>query len=529
MTWRATTATLPLGFPEITPAQVKGIEINAYAQQLAQAAIWIGYLQWLNANGFGWSEPVLTALDSIEHKDALLAFHHDGTVTEAEWRKADFIIGNPPFLGAYRLRTELGSDYVEDLFRVYDGRVSQIADLCVYFFEKARTQIEQDKASRAGLLATNSVRGGANRETLKRIKDSGDIYMAWADEPWILDGAAVRISIIGFDDGSADIYVLNGQVVTSINADLTSSIDITSAKRLKENAGIGFKGIDRTGPFDLAAETAMEMLRAVGNPNGRPNSDVVKPWINAKDIMSRSSDTWVVDFGIDFPEEDAALYEAPFEYVREHVKPVREKNNRERYRRLWWLHGEARPGMRRALFGLKRYIVTPHVSKHRVFVWISREVLPSNLLIAFARDDDYFFGVLHSRVHEVWSLRMGTSLEDRPRYTSSTTFETFPLPWSPGQEPVDDPRVNAIGNAAKKLDELRTNWLNPEGASDADLKKRTLTNLYNAKPTWLQNAHAALDRAVWDAYGWPADEIPADVEEDVILSRLLALNQERAA
>ena len=152
-------------------------------------------------------------------------------------------------------------------------------------------------------------------------------------------------------------------------------------------------------------------------------------------------------------------------------------------------------------------------------------------MIVFAREDDYFFGVLHSRAHEVWSLRMGTWLGkgNDPRYTPTTCFETFPLPWPPGTGPVDDPRVVAIGEAAKALNELRENWLNPEGATEAELKKRTLTNLYNQRPTWLQNAHAALDRAVWDAYGWPADEVPADVEEDVILSRLLALNTQRSA
>jgi hypothetical protein len=184
--------------------------------------------------------------------------------------------------------------------------------------------------------------------------------------------------------------------------------------------------------------------------------------------------------------------------------------------------------MRDAIGGLRRYLVTPTVTKYRLFVWFSGNVLPDHQLYVFAREDDYFFGVLHARAHEIWSLRMGTSLEDRPRYTPTTCFETFPLPWPPGCEPADDPRVVAIGEAAKKLDELRCNWLNPQDASDVDLKKRTLTNLYNAKPTWLQNAHAALDRAVWAAYGWPEDEVPAEVEEDVILSRLLELNQERA-
>jgi hypothetical protein len=153
--------------------------------------------------------------------------------------------------------------------------------------------------------------------------------------------------------------------------------------------------------------------------------------------------------------------------------------------------------------------------------------LANNLLIVFAREDDYFFGVLHSRAHEVWSLLMGTSLEDRPRYTPTTCFETFPLPWPPGKEPVDDPRVIAIGEAAATLDRLRRNWLDPEGASEAELKKRRLTNLYNQLPTWLQNAHVALDRAVWAAYGWE-DAEPATVPEDTILSRLLALNLERA-
>jgi hypothetical protein len=173
-------------------------------------------------------------------------------------------------------------------------------------------------------------------------------------------------------------------------------------------------------------------------------------------------------------------------------------------------------------------IVTPIVAKHRLFVWLPADAYADHALGVFAREDDYFLGVLHSRAHEIWSLRMGTSLEDRPRYTPTTCFETFPLPWPPGTEPTDDPRVIAIGEAAVELDRLRRNWLDPDGASEAELKKRTLTNLYNARPAWLQHAHAALDRAVWAAYGWD-DPDPASVEEDAILARLLALNGERAA
>ncbi len=148
---------------------------------------------------------------------------------------------------------------------------------------------------------------------------------------------------------------------------------------------------------------------------------------------------------------------------------------------------------------------TPTVAKHRLFAWLEHPTLPDHQLIVIAREDDYFFGVLHSKPHELWALRMGTSLEDRPRYTPSTTFETFPFPWPPGREPSNDPHVKAITTAAEDLVTKRDRWLNPEGATRAELKSRTLTTLYNQSPTWLQQAHSTLDRAVFDAYGWEHD------------------------
>jgi type II restriction/modification system DNA methylase subunit YeeA len=218
------------------------------------------------------------------------------------------------------------------------------------------------------------------------------------------------------------------------------------------------------------------------------------------------------------------MYEMPFEYVQEHVLPVRQKGRRDDYQGQWWRYARPRPEMRKALEGLSRFVATPALAQHRVFAWMNPEVLCNQQTLVFARDDDYFFGVLHSRAHELWALRMGTSLEDRPRYTPTTCFETFPLPWPPGEEPVGDARVEAIAEAARRLDELRRNWLDPEGATEAELKKRTLTNLYNARPTWLRNAHAALDRAVFVAYGWPED-----LSDEDVLKRLLALNLERAS
>ena len=518
-------------FPRVGPRQLYGLEINEYAHELAQVVVWIGYLQWMSANGFlGNPDPILEALEPIKLQDALLDLSDPAHPKEAHWPAVDFIIGNPPFLGGKRLRAELGDDIVESLFRVFDGRIPREADLVCYFFEKARAELASSAHVRAGLLATNSIRGGTNRVVLSRIKASGDIFMAWSDEPWILNGAAVRISIVGFGTDKALRPTLDGLTVTAINPDLTGTVDITTAKRLLLNLGISFMGDTKGGPFDVPSALAKEWLGLPVNPNGRPNSDVVSPWINGLDVTRRPRQMWIVDFGVDCAEAEAALFEAPFEYVRQHVRPMRDSNSRASYRDQWWIHAETRSGMRSKLTKIPRFVCTPTVAKHRVFAWFGSNVLPDHQLIVFTREDDYFFGVLHSRAHEVWSLRMGTWLGvgNEPRYTPTTCFETFPLPWAPGTEPVDDPRVIEIGAAAKELDDRRRAWLDPEGAAEADLKKRTLTNLYNQRPTWLANAHARLDRAVWAAYGWD-DPDPAVVADDVILSRLLALNLERAA
>ncbi len=212
------------------------------------------------------------------------------------------------------------------------------------------------------------------------------------------------------------------------------------------------------------------------------------------------------------PMDQAALYEQPFEYVKAQVYPTRAKNRREAYARRWWLHVEPRPGMRAACNGLKRFLATPTVSKHRLFVWLPGETLPDHQLIVFARDDDYFLGVLHSRVHEVWARGLGTQVrevESGFRYTPTTTFETLPMP-QPSSE-----QAEAVAAAARELNRLREGWLNPPGADAATLRRRTLTNPYNEPPTWLAQAHERLDRAVHAAYGWP---YPLGDEE--ILERL---------
>ena len=511
--------------PRVHPRQLFGIETDEYAHELASAVVWIGYLQWKHRNAFDLAgeSPILQPLDNIRLADAILDFDTDGYAAprEAEWPGTDVIIGNPPFLGGKLIRRELGDDYVDAMFRVWDGRVPHEADLCCYWFEKARSQIEQGAAHRAGLLATQGIRGGRNREVLNRIAETGALFWAQSDREWTLDGAAVQVSMVGFDNGSEPTRELDGLEVSEIFTNLRSGeTDVTRARRLAENLGISFMGDTKGGPFDIPESRAKQFL-ASPNPDGRPNSDVVRPWINGSDITRRSRHMWIIDFPPGTSMEEAALYEAPFEYVKQSVKPKRDSSRTTISQ--WWLHERPRVEMRAAMSGLDRYIVTPRVSKHRLFVWVSADTLPDSAVIAFARDDYYFFGVLHSRIHELWARSQGTQLrevESGFRYTPTSTLETFPFP-----EPTTDQRVE-IANAAKHLDTLRQGWLNPppDDVSPSERRRRTLTNLYNDPPTWLQLAHDSLDEAVSAAYGWPAD-----LADGEIIARLLDLNLKREA
>jgi len=519
----AATSGLSALLPRVGPEQLFGIEVNPYAHELASIVVWIGYLQWRRENGYLIQDsPILRPLANIQRMDALLAYGDDGLPVEPAWPEAEVIVGNPPFVGGNKIRKELGDSYVEDLFKLYAGRLPAFADLVTYWFEKARAMVAAGKVRRVGLLATQGIRGGVNRRVLERIKAGGDIFLAYADRQWVLDGANVHVSIVGFDDGSERERSLDAQPVATINANLTASVNVNTALPLAENTGIAYQGPSPKGAFDIELELAKRMLAAPLNVNGRPNSDVVRPVASAIDLVQHSRGKYTIDFALrNLPA--AVGYEQPFEYVRQHVQPVRTQNRRVAYAERWWQYAEPRPGMRAALQGLFRFIATPRVSKHRIFVWLDASVLSNDGTIVFARDDYYFFGVLHSRVHELWSLRLGTALEDRPRYTPTTTFETFPFPWPPGQEPASDQKVQAIAVAARRLVELRDNWLHPPGASEAELKKRTLTNLYNARPTWLALAHQTLDNMVAVAYGWPTD-----LGDEEVLSRLLELNEERS-
>ncbi len=599
--------------PHVRPTQLLGLELNDYAAELAQVVIWIGYLQWMRDNGFNAPrDPILENLQTIECRDAIIDLSDPEHPKPAHWPDADFIIGNPPFLGVRLFRKYgLPDGYIQAMYDAYD--IPNSSDLCCYWFERARQRIEFSKDHggkgygqapigtgpygespadyvRVGLLATQGIRGGDNRASIKRIKQTGDIFMAWADRKWILDGAAVQVSMVGFDDGTQTDRRFDGEVVDAINPNLTHGVDLSTATTLKEMDHISFMGDTKVGPFDIDWEGARELI-VQPNAVNKSNTHAVRPWVNGLDITRRSRAAWIIDFPPGMSSDEASTYEAPFEYILEHVRPMRKTaRSGDATGVPWWIHQRPRPDMREKLKPLGRFIATPNLTKYRLFTFMQSPTLPDHQLIAFARSDDYFFGVLHSSVHELWALRQGTQLETRPRYTPTSCFETFALPWPPGKEPASHPTWQRISEAAKELNEQRERWLNPPewiepitktvdaledfadvpedaraliresaimatAAKDPRLKKRTLTNLYNERPTWLMLAHDKLDRAVLSAYaatdpkgGWDEDwakvwkdtgtgqplpdnhllvERRAEVDQ-LVLANLLRLNQARS-
>ena len=402
------------------------------------------------------------------------------------------------------------------------------------------------------MVATQSIRQGNSRKVIDGLVKYSDIYNAWSDEPWVNEGADVRVSLICFtvkDTGKKKI--LNGESVNNIYANLSGGenvdYDLTTAKSCLENKKIAFQGPVKVGPFDIAGDIARDWL-IQPNVNGCSNADVLRPWANGGDLTGRNKGKWIIDFGVDRTEENSAFYELPFLHVLTNVKPKRQEQADEGRKTRWWIHGRTGEDFRNATEEIKRYIATPRVAKHRFFVWLHSSVLPDSRLFAIARDDDVTFGLLSSRIHEIWSLAKSSrhGVGNDPTYNAASCFETFPFPvgLTPNltEEQFDNSQSNLIGEIAVRLNNLRSDWLNPmewtdripevrdrfpdrivvKSGHENDLKKRTLTNLYNESPTWLKNVQAELNEAVANAYGWPVN-----LSENKILSNLLELNYER--
>jgi hypothetical protein len=548
--------------PQVRPSQLYGLEINPYAAELAQVVIWIGYLQWMHFNGFNAKrDPILEPIQTIRNMDAIINLSDPDNPKEPEWPEADVIVGNPPFLGNKRLRTELGDEYVKPLFSLYRDRVPNFSDLCGYWLARAREAVTSGHASRVGLLATTGIKQVGSRPVLSAIIDTAHVFFVETDRDWVLDGASTRITMIGFASKECrDPLRVDGKSAAHLNSDLSTGIDVTASRPLLSNRGSCFMGATKVGAFDIDDDIARDFLFA-SNPNARPTSDVVRPYMNGSDVVRRNSMRWIVDYGPEASEQFASGFAGVFEHLKKHVRPQRASHRVPKLRDNWWLFERPRPDLREKMVVLERFIATPVVSKHRIFAFLDAVTLPDAKIIAITTDQLSNFGVLHSRVHEQWSLSLcgWHGVGNDITYNPSTCFMTFPFP-----EPTAAQR-DAIAAAAKELDTLRSNWLNPpewtreevltfpgsvdgpwaryvaeanakgigtvryprtvpaDDAAAKKLAKRTLTNLYNERPTWLALAHKRVDEAVFAAYGWPGD-----LTDDDLLARLLALNLDRA-
>ena len=536
-------------FPQVGPEAVLGLEVNPYAAELARISVWIGHIQWARRHGFpAPSDPILRTLNTIECRDALL--NPEGG--EAPWPRSDVIIGNPPFLGAKEMRGTLVPEYLSTLRDAYAGKVSGKCDLVMYWFYRSMELLDKSLVKAVGLVATNKIRKGENSKLFPRYRTLR-INEGWSDLRWVLAGAAVRVSVVCLDRDQflGQKCYLDGNAVCNITPELTAegTVKLLPAAPLRENKGVAFVGGQKDGPFEIPAEDARRMLLAPLNPNGRPNTDVIRPWCNGMDLARRGSGTWIIDFG-ERSLEEAQFYELPFAHVEKHVAPVRALNNDKFRRAVWWQHGRPASKAKNAIGTNPEMIVTPLTSKHRWFVLLPSKQFPDNSVVVIARNDFVMFGVLSSRFSVLWSKKMGNfmGVGNDSRYTPSTAFDTYPFPSNltpkvSVTERAASPHGLAISAAARRLDELRQMWINPtdlirpvhaiaEGYPDTldpvddaaaiILKRRTMTKLYNERPAWLVNAHRVLDAAVAAAYGWPVD-----LSDDEVLARLLALNHER--
>ncbi|MDP3351419.1 MAG: class I SAM-dependent DNA methyltransferase [Hydrogenophaga sp.] len=591
---------LDLGKETVNLQQLLGIELNERAAALAELVLWIGYLQW-HIRTFGnasVAEPVVHDYGNIEHRDAVLAFdaqepyrdgagtvvtRWDGVTTRphpvtgqqvpdeaatvvqmrysnprpAEWPIADFIVGNPPFIGNKRMRAALGDGYA-DALRAAWPEVPESADFVMYWWHKAASAVRAGQAERFGLITTNSLTMIFNRRVIEAHQSATPpISLAFAipDHPWVdsSDGAAVRISmsvgVLGSSEGrlQAVVHEVDGESgetaveLTScsgfIHADLKVGANITSTRKLRANGGLSSMGMMRAGNGFIVQDEAAARALGLGRIDGLASR--IRPFCNGKDITGNPRGYWLIDlFGLTEVEVRTRFPEV-YQWVLERVKPERDVNRRPRLREQWWTFGEPRQGLRAALKGLPRYIATVETAKHRAFSFLDAAVLPDHKLVAVASADAYHLGVLSSNVHMLWALASGGTLEDRPVYSKSRCFDPFPFPDDDTgltgdlteririlAEQIDKHRKDrqqahpdvTLTAAYNVLDKLRSEV--PLTAKEKDIHERALVSV-------LKSLHDELDSAVLRAYGWSDLQIPADRE--VLLQRLVELNAKRVS
>jgi hypothetical protein len=586
-------ARLDLEGVTVDPHQLLGIEVNPRAAVITDMVLWIGYLQWhfRTRGNVMPPTPVIRKFNNVEQRDAVLVWERTEPLLDADgapvtrwngvtftkhpatgevipdetartpivryinprpasWPDADYVVGNPPFIGNWRMRQALGDGYAEALRRAWP-EVPENADYVMYWWQAAAGQARAGKIQRFGFITTNSLPMINNRKVLQRHLTADpplSVVFAIPDHPWVdsADGAAVRIAMTvglpGDHEGRLNRVVLEesgdgegmkvelSEQTGKIMADLTIGADVAGVTPLRASVDLANRGIQLFGSgFIITNEEAQKL--GLGRIDGLERH--IRPYRNGRDIVQSSRGAMVIDlFGLSIDDVKSRFPEV-YQRLLERVKPERDQNNRASYRDNWWIFGEPRKVMRRTLSGLSRYIATVETAKHRVFVFLDKEILPDNMLVAIASDDAFHLGVLSSRIHVVWALAAGGRLGvgNDPRYNKTRCFEPFPFP------ACDEGQTARIRGCAELLDGHRKrqqalhpglgltdiyNVLEKLRAGETLTEKERKTN-DDGLVAVLRQLHDDLDVAVFDAYGWPAS-----LADQEILERLTALNRKMA-
>ena len=585
----------------VDPHQLLGIEVNPRAAVIADLVLWIGYLQWhFKTRGDAQPPiPVIRNFHNVKEADALItwtqrepALDGDGNavtvwdrttmkehpttgamvpdesaqvpvyeysgVKQAKWPEADFVVGNPPFIGGKDIRAWHGDGYALALRGAYD-EVPESADFVMYWWQRAAGLARAGKLRRFGFVTTNSITQVFDRrvvaQNLNAAKDPLSLVFAIPDHPWLKAladeeesasrHAAVRIAMTVGERGEhqGHLYTVTregdahsegtevelAERAGRIFADLRIGVDVAGAQPLRANEELSCRGVQPIGAgFIVTPEVAASL--GLGRVEGLERH--IRPYLNGRDLTGRSRNAMVIDlFGLS-SEEVLKRYPEVYQWVSDRVKPERDQNRRGTYSENWWIFGEPRAAFRPALKGLSRYISTVETAKHRIFVFLDASILPDNMLVNIASADAFHLGVLSSRIHVGWALGAGGTLEDRPRYNKTRCFDTFPFP------NCTDAQKERIRAVAERLDahRKRRQELNPD---------LTLTGMYNVLEKLrggeeltgeervlyeaglvgiLRELHEELDEAVFAAYGWPAS-----LSGEEILSSVASLNARRIA
>ena len=573
----------------VDPHQFLGLEINPRAAAIAEMVLWIGYLQWhFRTQGSGLPpSPILRDFKNIECRDAVLAYdgvdfatdntgqpltRWDGRTTkphpvtgepvpdknaqipreryqnprQAEWPRADYIVGNPPFIGAAAMRQALGDGYTEAL-RAAWPEVPESADFVMFWWHHAAGLTRHGATKRFGFITTNSLKQTFNRRVLEHhLGAQPPLALAWAipDHPWVdaASGAAVRIAMTVGQPGDAPgtlqtvvaeggaegdaVHIELSEKTGRIHADLSIGADVIGAKALRANEDLANRGFCLFGAGFIVPPEEVAKLQPC---------DRIHPYRNGRDLTDAPRGVSVIDLYGLTTDEARSRYPAAYQWVLERVKPERDQNKRESRRVNWWVFGEPNKKLREQLAGQPRYIATVETAKHRTFQFLDAAIAPDNMLVCIALADAYALGVLSSHTHVVWALAAGSRLGvgNDPRYNKTRCFDPFPFPAASLQQQT---RIAAL---AEQLDAHRKR----QQAAHPDL---TLTGMYNVLAKLrsgelltakdkaihesglvavLRQLHDELDTAVLEAYGW-SDLAPTAT--DALLDRLVALNAERA-